>query len=218
MCWRRPSSGSRCRTSGLGAADGARRVDPVEALRVFFRSYTPADKDWAFQLWLDAWAEAARRPALQATSRRLNLAWQALLERTIRDGRRRRVVPVRRSVRRRRGGSCRCSTGWRSRSWPTARPSRAPMSWPGRPAPPRASWDWRQGRSARTRWRAWSRGPARRRRRQDRRRSMAPPRPAPRAGAKATAIALTGRTLTRRGRSPRWSGARWRMGACRRSR
>ena len=40
--------------------------DPVEALRVFFQTYTPADKDWAFQLWLDAWAEAARRPAIQA--------------------------------------------------------------------------------------------------------------------------------------------------------
>ena len=53
---------------------------------VFFRTYTPADKDWAFQLWLDAWAEAARRPAVQATSRRLNLEWQALLERTIRAG------------------------------------------------------------------------------------------------------------------------------------
>jgi AcrR family transcriptional regulator len=59
---------------------------PVEAMRAFFRTYTPADKDWAFQLWLDAWAEAARRPAIQATSRRLNLEWQGLLERTIRDG------------------------------------------------------------------------------------------------------------------------------------
>ena len=59
---------------------------PVEALRIFFRTYTPADKDWAFQLWLDAWAEAARRPAVQRTSRRLNLEWQALLERTIRSG------------------------------------------------------------------------------------------------------------------------------------
>ena len=38
------------------------------------------------QFWLDAWAEAARRPALQATSRRLNLAWQGLLERTIEAG------------------------------------------------------------------------------------------------------------------------------------
>jgi hypothetical protein len=58
----------------------------VEALRAFFRTYTPADKDWAFQLWLDAWAEAARRPAVRATSRPLNLAWQGLLEGTIRDG------------------------------------------------------------------------------------------------------------------------------------
>jgi AcrR family transcriptional regulator len=64
----------------------AQAPSAVDALRVFFRTYTPADKDWAFQLWLDAWAEAARRPALQATSRRLNLEWQALLERTIRGG------------------------------------------------------------------------------------------------------------------------------------
>ena len=67
----------------LSARAMAAAASPVEALRVFFRTYTPADKDWAFQLWLDAWAEAARRPAVQATSRRLNLAWQALLEETI---------------------------------------------------------------------------------------------------------------------------------------
>jgi AcrR family transcriptional regulator len=61
-------------------------ASPIDALRIFFQTYTPADKDWAFQLWLDAWAEAARRPAVQATSRRLNLEWQALLERTITAG------------------------------------------------------------------------------------------------------------------------------------
>ncbi len=71
---------------GLSARLMAEAASPVEALRVFFRTYTPADKDWAFQLWLDAWAEAARRPAVQATSRRLNLEWQALLERTIMAG------------------------------------------------------------------------------------------------------------------------------------
>jgi AcrR family transcriptional regulator len=70
----------------LSARLMAEASTPVDALRVFFRTYTPADKDWAFQLWLDAWAEAARRPAVQATSRRLNLEWQALLERTIRQG------------------------------------------------------------------------------------------------------------------------------------
>lgn len=59
---------------------------PRDAMRAFFSSYTPADNDWAFQLWLDAWAEAARRPAVQATSRRLNLAWQELVAGIIRDG------------------------------------------------------------------------------------------------------------------------------------
>ncbi|MFN0283827.1 MAG: TetR/AcrR family transcriptional regulator [Kineosporiaceae bacterium] len=58
----------------------------VGRLRIFFGAYTRADQDWAFQLWLDAWAEAARRPALQATSQRINIAWQQLLARTIRDG------------------------------------------------------------------------------------------------------------------------------------
>jgi AcrR family transcriptional regulator len=71
---------------GLSAAAMAAAPSPIEALRVFFRTYTPVDKDWSFQLWLDAWAEAARRPAVRATSRRLNLAWQALLEQTIRAG------------------------------------------------------------------------------------------------------------------------------------
>jgi len=70
----------------LSARPMAEAPAPVEALAIFFRTYTPADKDGAFQLWLDAWAEAARRPALQATSRRLNLEWQGLLERTIRRG------------------------------------------------------------------------------------------------------------------------------------
>ena len=70
----------------LSARAMAEASSPVEALRVFFRTYTPADKDWAFQLWLDAWAEAARRPAVQATSRRLNLEWQGLLEGTIGRG------------------------------------------------------------------------------------------------------------------------------------
>jgi AcrR family transcriptional regulator len=56
---------------------------PTAAIVEYLRTYAPADKDWAFQFWLDAWAEAGRRPAIQATSRRLNLAWQGLLERTI---------------------------------------------------------------------------------------------------------------------------------------
>jgi AcrR family transcriptional regulator len=64
----------------------AEALSPVDALRAFFTSYTPADKDWAFQLWLDAWAEAARRPAIRSVSRALNLEWQGLLEATILRG------------------------------------------------------------------------------------------------------------------------------------
>jgi AcrR family transcriptional regulator len=61
-------------------------ADAVERLQIFFGTYARAEQDWAFQLWLDAWAEAARRPAVQATSRRLNVAWQQLLAETITDG------------------------------------------------------------------------------------------------------------------------------------
>jgi AcrR family transcriptional regulator len=60
--------------------------DPVAVLAEFLGSYGRVDDDWAFQLWLDAWSEAARRPVLRATSARLNLDWAALLERTIRAG------------------------------------------------------------------------------------------------------------------------------------
>jgi AcrR family transcriptional regulator len=64
------------------AAEG----DAVGKLRAFFQTYASTDQDWAFQLWLDAWAEASRRPALRGTSQRLNVAWQQLLATTIRDG------------------------------------------------------------------------------------------------------------------------------------
>ena len=60
--------------------------DPIDRLRRFFESYTRADDDSGMQLWLDAWAEAARRPALQQASRRLNEDWQRLLCRLIQDG------------------------------------------------------------------------------------------------------------------------------------
>jgi AcrR family transcriptional regulator len=60
--------------------------DPTSVVRAFLSSYAPVGEDWAFQLWLDAWAEAARRPALREVSGRLNLAWAAMLERAIREG------------------------------------------------------------------------------------------------------------------------------------
>lgn len=62
------------------------QTGPVERLRAFFATYARAEQDWAFQLWLDAWAEAARRPTLRETSQRLNVTWQQVLAQCIRDG------------------------------------------------------------------------------------------------------------------------------------
>ena len=59
---------------------------PLDRLRIFFATYVRAEQDWAFQLWLDAWAEAARRPSLRDTSQRLNVAWQQLVATAIADG------------------------------------------------------------------------------------------------------------------------------------
>jgi AcrR family transcriptional regulator len=69
-----------------GGSGGSGGAGAVERLARFFDGYARADQDWAFQLWLDAWAEAARRPAVRATSHRLNVAWQELIASTIRDG------------------------------------------------------------------------------------------------------------------------------------
>ncbi|MEZ5192181.1 MAG: TetR family transcriptional regulator C-terminal domain-containing protein [Nocardioides sp.] len=60
--------------------------DPLAQLRLFFDTYARSDTDSGMQLWLDAWAEAARRPALRRTSRRLNEEWQALLADVIAAG------------------------------------------------------------------------------------------------------------------------------------
>ena len=61
-------------------------ADPIDQLVAYLVSYTRADQDWAFQIWLDAWAEASRRPALQQASVDLNIAWQQLLVKTIEAG------------------------------------------------------------------------------------------------------------------------------------
>jgi AcrR family transcriptional regulator len=64
----------------------AQAGSPVAVLAGFLDSYAPVGEDWSFQLWLDAWAEAARRPALRQASSRLNLRWASLLEGAIREG------------------------------------------------------------------------------------------------------------------------------------
>ncbi len=66
-----------------GMAEGR---SACERLSLFFANYARADEDWAFQMWLDAWAEAPRRPAVRAVSHRLNVAWQRLLVDAIQEG------------------------------------------------------------------------------------------------------------------------------------
>jgi AcrR family transcriptional regulator len=68
------------------AAAMALAPDQRTAVVAFFRAYAPVEADWAFQLWLDVWSDAARRPAIRATSTRLNLEWQRLLQGTIEAG------------------------------------------------------------------------------------------------------------------------------------
>lgn len=72
----------------LDRTTAAMAGDPTATgkLRAFFATYAPADDTAAYQLWLDAWSEAARRPALRRTSLRLNEAWQQALAKVIRDG------------------------------------------------------------------------------------------------------------------------------------
>ncbi|CAN5838661.1 TetR/AcrR family transcriptional regulator [soil metagenome] len=60
--------------------------DPVSAVKAFFVSYAPVESDGTFQLWLDAWSEATRRPALRETSADLNVAWKELVEGLVRSG------------------------------------------------------------------------------------------------------------------------------------
>jgi AcrR family transcriptional regulator len=67
--------------------------DAVARLAIFFDTYERGMRDgtgdFGMQIWLDAWAEASRRPALRRTSRRLNEEWQRVLAGIIGDGVRR---------------------------------------------------------------------------------------------------------------------------------
>lgn len=79
------------RTDLLDVLDAVSRGrDPREQLAIFFDTYDRGMRDgsgdYGMQIWLDAWAEAARRPALRRTSRRLNEEWQRLLAGILRAG------------------------------------------------------------------------------------------------------------------------------------
>ncbi len=68
----------------VAAMDSA--ADPIDKLVAYLASYTKVDQDWAFQIWLDAWSEASRRPAVRRASVDLNVAWQQLLVKAIESG------------------------------------------------------------------------------------------------------------------------------------
>ena len=63
----------------------SRGRDAREKLAIFFDTYDRSE-DSGMQVWLDAWAEAARRPALQRASRRLNEEWQSIIVSAIAEG------------------------------------------------------------------------------------------------------------------------------------
>lgn len=79
---------ARAARSGLEdvATSVASAGDPRRALATFLDDYARAERDWTFQLWLDAWSEASRRPAVRDISASLNVAWKDLLESIISRG------------------------------------------------------------------------------------------------------------------------------------
>lgn len=79
------ASAARIDLEGVGEAV-AGAAGPHEAIVAFLESYAPVESDWTFQLWLDAWSEAGRRPAVREISAELNVAWKDLLEAVISDG------------------------------------------------------------------------------------------------------------------------------------
>jgi AcrR family transcriptional regulator len=68
-------------------------TEPLDQLDAFIHTYDRAESNEhaaggpaSMQLWLDAWAEAARRPALRRISRTLNEEWQRILRDIISHG------------------------------------------------------------------------------------------------------------------------------------
>lgn len=78
---------ARAAGADLAAMEAALTADDaLGRLQQFLASYSRTEGDATMQLWLDAWADAVRRPALQETSRRLNREWQRLIAGIVADG------------------------------------------------------------------------------------------------------------------------------------
>ena len=55
-------------------------------LSTLIDSFTPADAEWPFLLWIDAWAASRRHESVRVTSRSLNQSWVEMFEEVFRDG------------------------------------------------------------------------------------------------------------------------------------
>ena len=60
--------------------------DPSARLDLLIEVFAPEGDDWQYQVWLDVWSAAARHPALQRVSQRVNAQWQQLMADVFRDG------------------------------------------------------------------------------------------------------------------------------------
>lgn len=59
---------------------------PLERMRALIKLYSPAGSAKAWRLWIDAWSESMRSPALETTSRRLDLLWKDACQEVIESG------------------------------------------------------------------------------------------------------------------------------------
>lgn len=59
---------------------------PSERLRALLRLYSPTGRSVSWPLWIDAWSESLRNPALEEMSRMLDLRWKRALRDIIADG------------------------------------------------------------------------------------------------------------------------------------
>ncbi|MBO3748041.1 TetR family transcriptional regulator [Streptosporangiaceae bacterium NEAU-GS5] len=60
--------------------------DPLDKLRAMLRLYSPTGKSKSWALWIDAWAESMRNPALEEVSRALDVRWKDALAGILRSG------------------------------------------------------------------------------------------------------------------------------------
>jgi AcrR family transcriptional regulator len=59
---------------------------PLERLRDLLKLYAPSGKSKSWPLWIDAWSESLRNPALEDVSRTLDLRWKQALRAILIEG------------------------------------------------------------------------------------------------------------------------------------